>query len=65
MPDMSKSGAHLESLLETLRFKQIDHYRQSKEHALKGDMYQEFAAELRHALDCEKDKAAKDRKGEQ
>jgi hypothetical protein len=59
VPDMSKPWAYLDDLVEKYRSMQIDHYRKSQDHKLQGDLYQEFAAELRHRIDKEKAATAK------
>lgn len=56
MPDISKPLAHLEMLIEDLRFKQIEHYRKSQDHKLQGDIYAEIGYELKDTLDKERAK---------
>lgn len=58
MPDMSKPLAHLEMLIESLQYKQIDHYRKSQDHKLQGDIYAEIGYELKNTLHKEMAKTA-------
>lgn len=59
MPDMSKLGAHLRECLEAMQFKQEEHFRESRKHAIMADTYQECAHRLKRAIEEENAKAEK------
>ena len=56
MPDMSKPGAHFESLLNALRFKSEDCNRKAADLLLQGATYREMTFELERAMEKEAEK---------
>lgn len=58
MPDMSKPGSHLQSLLDEFEFKELDCLRASADMKLKAEVYQEAKYKLRIAIKKEAEIAA-------
>lgn len=56
MPDMSKSGAHFESLLNTLRFRSEDCSRKAADLQIEAAAYREMAFDLERAMEKEAEK---------
>jgi hypothetical protein len=56
MSDTSKPLGHLESLLEDIRFKKIEHYRHSQDHKLQGDVLALIEYDLIDVLAAERAK---------
>lgn len=56
MPDMSKAGAHFQSLLDGLRFKAEECNRKATDLQIQCAAYREMAYELERAMDKEAEK---------
>jgi len=58
MPDMSKPGAHFDSLLENVRYKKLELRREANKLLCQAEVYELMEYDIRDAIDKEAQKGA-------